>query len=218
MSERVIVIAGAGPGLGAAIARRFGRNGYQVGLIGRTSETVRPIGKQLQAEGITAGWTHIDMTDDDEFAAAVRRLGEHTGRIDHLHFNPSAMTEKDPLHLSAAELLHDVHLGVASLLTAVQAAHPFMSRGARITATGSITADRPWAGAASLGVQKAGLRNLVGALDTTLRPNGIRAMTFTIMGTIGERDELEPDRIADALFTAGTSDEWHRHVAYPAEA
>ena len=218
MVAPVLLLVGAGPGLGLSIAARFGRAGYDVALIGRTTETVETIGIRLQGEGITAGWSAVDMTDEAAFAEAVSRFGRHAGHIDHLHFNPSALTEKDPLTLSVGQLLADLHLGVASVLTAVQSARPFLSEGARITATGSVAADRPWAGAASLGVQKAGLRNLVGAIDSTLKPEGIRAMTFTITGTIGQGELFAPDRIADALYEASHAGEWRREVTYPAKA
>ena len=51
-----------------------------------------------------------------------------------------------------------------------------MRSGARIVATGSMAADQPWNEAASLGVQKAGLRNLVSSIDTTVRDEGVRAV------------------------------------------
>ncbi len=61
---------------------------------------------------------------------------------------------------------------MGALLTAVQAVRPYMSAGARVTVTGSMAADQPWHKAASLGVQKAGVRNLVHSLDATLKPTG----------------------------------------------
>src|SRR6478609_11868194 len=99
MSNPVIVIVGAGPGLGAAIARRFGQAGYDVALIARTEATLTEIGESLQAEDITAGWTPVDITDDAALRAALARFGGHTGRIDALHFNPSAFRERSPLEL-----------------------------------------------------------------------------------------------------------------------
>ena len=111
-----------------------------------------------------------DVTDVAATTDAVRRLAEGFGRVDWLHFNPSAFRQKDPLSLTAAELLTDVGLGVGALLTALQAVQPFLQPGGRVTATGSMAADKPWNEAASLGVQKAGLRNLVRSIDTTLEP------------------------------------------------
>lgn len=216
MSNPVIVVVGAGPGVGASVARRFGSEGYDVALLARTTTTLDALGQQLQDEGITAGWTALDVTDEEALTAAVTRFGGHAGRIDVLHFNPSAFRRLDPLHLGVEELLEDVRLGVGALLTAVRAARPFMSAGARVTATGSMAADKPWNQAASLGVQKAALRNLVRSLDTTLRPDGIRAVSVTVNGTLERGTAFDPDRVADAIYAAATrpDDAWSDEVAY----
>ena len=143
-------------------------------------------------------------------------MGEHTGRIDVLHFNPSAFREKDPLELTVAELLEDVALGVGALLTVVQAARPFLVAGSRVSVTGSMAADRPWHRAASLGVQKAGVRNLVHSLDTTLAPDGIRAVSVTVRGTLSREGAFTPDRVAEAIHAAASQDEfgWQAEVPY----
>ncbi|MGZ4494901.1 MAG: SDR family oxidoreductase [Nocardioides sp.] len=217
MTNPLIVVVGAGPGVGMAVARRFARDGYDVALVGRTEATVTALGEQLQAEGVTTGWTACDATDADALTAAVTRFGGFSGAIDVLHFNPSAFRQADPLHLSAAELLEDVALGVGALLTAVQAARPFLSSGARVTATGSLAADRPWHEAASLGVQKAGLRNLVRSLDTTVRPDGIRAVSVTVNGTLAAGTAFDPERVADAIHAAAArpdDDAWTAEVPY----
>ena len=130
MGSPVVVIVGAGPGLGAAIARRFGRAEYAVALISREERQVEELGKELQAADVTAGWTAVDITDSTAFRAAIDRFGGFSGTIDHLHFNPSAFREKDPLELSPDELLADVRLGVGALLDAVQAARPHMQAAA----------------------------------------------------------------------------------------
>jgi NAD(P)-dependent dehydrogenase (short-subunit alcohol dehydrogenase family) len=216
MSTRVSVVLGSGPGIGAAVARRFGQAGYDVALVARSEEKLGQIGRELQALGVTAGWSAVDMTDDASLTAAVERFGEHAGSIDHLHFNPSAFTAKTALELTADELLSDLRLGAASLLTAVQAARPFLPTGARITATGGATADHPWSKAASLGVQKAALRNVVMALDAALKPDGIRAMTLTVAGTVREGTPFAPDRIADAFYDAVVTedDEWRPEIRF----
>jgi len=216
MGNPVIVVLGAGPGVGGAVARRFGQAGYDPALISRDPDKLRELGEELQAEGFTTGWTALDLTDSDAVAAAVTRFGEHAGTIDHLHFNPSAFRHKTPLELTADELLDDVRLGVAALLPGVQAARPFMPAGARITATGSVAADSPWNEAASLGVQKAGLRNLMKSVDTTLAPDGIRAVTITVTGTLGPGTPFDPAYVADAIYNAAQTDEefWTTEVLF----
>jgi NAD(P)-dependent dehydrogenase (short-subunit alcohol dehydrogenase family) len=218
VGDKVAVIVGVGPGVGASVARRFGAAGYDVALIARSAPYLEELGAELQAAGVTSGWTPVDIADTAARTAAVERFGGHLGRIDLLHYNPSVFRQSDPLHLTVDELLEDVRVGVGGLLTAVQAARPFMPRGARVLATGSMAADEPWHEACSLGVQKAALRNLVTSLDATLAPDGIRAMSLTVRGTLGASPELAPDQIAEALQAAAQTpgESWHVEVAYPA--
>ena len=216
MSRPVIVVVGAGPGVSGSVARRFAGEGYDIGLLGIDEAQLEQLQADLQGLGAQARWVAADVTDTDAATAAVRGLGEHFGRIDVLHFNPSAFRAKDPLELTVAELLEDVGLGVGALLTAVQAARPFMGEGARVTATGSMAADEPSAKAASLGVQKAGLRNLVRSLDTRLSADGIRAVSVTVWGTLGREGPFTPDRVAEAIWAAARQDEsdWRVEVPY----
>ena len=216
MDNKVLVVVGAGPGIGASVARKFGREGYDVALIARSPEPLERLGTELQDAGVTTGWTPVDITDASALTEAIGRFGKHLGHIDALHFNPSAFRPRDPLQLTAQELLEDLHVGVAALLTAVQAARPAMPSGARVTATGSIAADRPSPAACSLGVQKAALRNLVLSLDRTLAPEGIRAMSLTVKGVLAPDTAFSPDRVADAIFAAAmtSDDDWRAEVPY----
>jgi len=216
MSKPVILVVAAGPGVSGSLARRAAREGYDVGLLGADEDVVRALAEEVEGLGAAVGYAAVDVTDGAATSAAVRRMGEHTGRVDHLHFNPSAYREKDPLALTVAELLQDVGLGVGALLTAVQAARPFMSAGGRVTATGSMAADQPAHRAASLGVQKAGLRNLVHSLDATLAPDGIRAVSVTVRGVLARDGAFTPDRVADAIWAAARRDDaaWTSEVAY----
>ncbi len=216
MGRPVIVVVGAGPGVSGSVARRFADEGYDVGLLGHDQDVLDELATDLEGRGVDVGHARVDITDEPAARDAVRRMGEHTGRIDVLHFNPSAFREEDPLSLTVAELLEDVALGVGALLTVAQASRPFMSAGARISVTGSMAADDPWEGAASLGVQKAGVRNLVHSLDKTLAPDGIRAVSVTVRGTLSREGAFTPDRVAEAIWSAVTRDDpqWSSEVAY----
>jgi NAD(P)-dependent dehydrogenase (short-subunit alcohol dehydrogenase family) len=218
MSNPVLLVVGAGPGVGASVARRFGREGYDVALLARSAERLTALGESLQADGVTTGWSAVDITDAAALTAAVERFGGHAGHLDVLHFNPSVFRQADPLALTAEDLLADLRLGVAPLLTLLQAARPFLRPGARVVVTGSMAADQPWHEAASLGVQKAGLRNLVRSVDATLRDEGVRAVTVTVNGTLERGTELDPDRVGDAIFDAvrQPEDAWRVEVLFPA--
>ena len=216
MSRPVIVIVGAGPGVSGSVARTFARDGYDVGLVGIDEAQLGELTIDLEAAG--AGVSHViaDITDDAAARGAVAELGARLERIDVLHFNPSAFRQKDPMTLTVAELLQDVTLGVGALLSSLQGARPFMSEGGRITATGSMAADQPWHEAASLGVQKAGLRNLVRSIDDTLKDDGIRAVSVTVRGTLSREGAFTPDRVAEAIHAAAHQDvaDWRAEVPY----
>ena len=51
---RTIAVLGAGPGLGGAVARRFGTEGYSVALMARRPEQLRQMAEELRAQGISA--------------------------------------------------------------------------------------------------------------------------------------------------------------------
>ena len=216
MTRPVLLVIGAGPGVSRSVALRFAGEGYDVGLFGNAEEPVRALAEELEQAGATVEQVVVDITDEAATRDAIARIGEQAGRIDVLHFNPSAFREKDPLELGVAELLEDVALGVGALLTTVQAARPFMSAGGRVTVTGSMAADKPWNRAASLGVQKAGVRNLVHSLDTTLAPVGIRAVSVTVQGSLAKEGAFTPDRVAEAIWSAAHQDEaaWQTEVRY----
>ncbi|MFG1792838.1 SDR family NAD(P)-dependent oxidoreductase [Nocardia sp. NPDC049149] len=215
MSAPVLLVLGAGPGVGLTVARLFAGDGYAVFLATRLAEEAEPLVAELRGEGHTADGGGVDLSDPADITRLVTEVGAQLGRIDVLHFNPSMFREADPLELSVPELIEDFTIGAAALLPAVQGALPFFADGARVLVTGSAAADKPWNKAASLGVQKAAVRNLVTSLDTTLAPKGFRAVAVQINGVLGS-GAFTRDLVAEALHAAATRslDEWTPHVSY----
>ncbi|GAB2976808.1 SDR family oxidoreductase [Nocardioides montaniterrae] len=211
-----VLIAGAGPGVSGSLARSYAAEGARLGLLGAEAGALSTLAAEVEEAGGTALSAVVDLTDDTATRAAVEKLGQELGSLAVVHFNPSAYREKDPLTLGVDELLEDVRLGVGALLSVVQAARPFMTSGGRVSATGSMAADSPWFGAASLGVQKAGLQNLVRSIDARLKGEGIRAVSVTVRGMLGREGAFTPDNVAVALRAAIAQDEaaWQPEVPY----
>ena len=78
-----IVIVGAGPNLGAAIARRFGREGMPVGLVSRNREKLEALAEDLAQDGITATRVGIAFAGEVAYARMLhdelRDRGIHVG-------------------------------------------------------------------------------------------------------------------------------------------
>lgn len=83
-----IVIIGAGPNLGQAVARRFGREGFAVGLISRNQSKLDDLASQLEPDGITAAGVAADIRDADALSAAIESLAEKLGPVEVLEYSP----------------------------------------------------------------------------------------------------------------------------------
>ncbi|WP_433521489.1 SDR family NAD(P)-dependent oxidoreductase [Nocardia pseudovaccinii] len=210
------MIVGAGPGVSGALAQIYGQEGARIALLGIDQGALDEVSQRVSAAGGTAVSQLVDITDADGAKASIAALAAKLTPVDVLHFNPSTLREADPLTLTSDQLLADVRLGVGSLLTVLQAVHPALQRGSRITVTGSVAADKPWFGAASLGVQKAGVRNLVHSIDARLKDDGIRAASVTVHGLLSSEGSFTPAKVAQQLRAAIDQDEsdWRTEIDY----
>lgn len=75
-----IAIVGAGPGLGAATARRFGRQGFDVALIARDRERVDALAAQLTESDVPALGYTADVRKPETISAALADYFIH-GRL-----------------------------------------------------------------------------------------------------------------------------------------
>src|SRR3954449_12294699 len=71
-----LVILGAGPGLSASIARRFGAEDFAVTLVARREHALAELADQLRRDGITADTATADAADARAFRAALDSLAE----------------------------------------------------------------------------------------------------------------------------------------------
>ncbi|WP_244407754.1 SDR family oxidoreductase [Roseomonas fluvialis] len=187
------MIVGFGPGLGAAIARRFARDGFAV--LGLARDPARHAA--LASPGVTLA--AADAGDPTGLAGA---LG---GGADVLVYNAYRATMvAAPSALDPAELATDFGVNVAGALAAVQAVLPGMRErgaGSLIFTGGGLALDPTgWLPAASLAIGKAGLRSLAQVLHAELAPQGIHAGMVTVAGTVAPGTSFDPDRIAEAFF------------------
>src|SRR4051794_34145781 len=139
MSNPVIIIVGAGPGVGAATARKFAAAGYDIGLLARNAKRLDEFANELEKDGANVGWAALDIADPTALGDKLRLMTEKTGRVDVLLHNAVAFREAPASELTAEQLLADLGVGTASLLTAVQAVLPVLRRQhtGTIIATGS---------------------------------------------------------------------------------
>jgi short-subunit dehydrogenase len=199
---KTCIIVGVGPGIGKALAQRFGREGFTIGLVARNAEKMAAIAAELGQAGISAKCQSADAGDPAKLRAALAALKDEIGTPSVLVYNAAAVTPLVPSALSHDQLLQDFRVGVAGALVAVQAVVPDMRDKARgtILLTGGGFAFEPMANLASLGIEKAGLRNLAFSLAGELGPAGIHVATVTIGGMVKPGTFFAPEKIAEEYW------------------
>jgi len=66
-----LLVIGAGPGLGAAIARRFAKGGYRVTLLARDVRRLNDLARDLHTTGAIVGTVAADASDPENFRATL---------------------------------------------------------------------------------------------------------------------------------------------------
>ncbi|WP_018255573.1 SDR family oxidoreductase [Salinispora mooreana] len=91
LAEKIVVVAGVGPGLGQAIAVRAAQAGADVVLAARTESFLTEVAGTVRAVGQRALAVPTDLTDGESSAALVRAALAEFGRVDVLVSNAFEM-------------------------------------------------------------------------------------------------------------------------------
>ncbi len=195
----VCAVVGVGPGVGLAVARRFAREGFRTALIARRAAAV-----EAAAAGIGPGARGFaaDAGDVAALRGALDAAAAALGPVGVLVFNAVAARLAIPSALAPEALVEEFRVNVVGALVAAQAVLPAMraARRGTILLTGGGFAFEPIPPMASLGVGKAGLRNLAFSLAKELEPEGIHVATVTIGGMVQDSGFFAPDAIAERFW------------------
>jgi NAD(P)-dependent dehydrogenase (short-subunit alcohol dehydrogenase family) len=128
----VIAIIGAGPGLGAAVARRFGREGFSVALISRNQAKLDAMAGELAETGVTASGFAADVREPAELEAALARAAAELGPITALQYSPLPSRDylEPVLDLTPELALEALQFSALGLIHAVRTVLPAMREAA----------------------------------------------------------------------------------------
>jgi len=207
----VAVVVGVGPGLGAALVRRFSKAGMKVAAAARRRERLASLAEE------TGGRAYgCDATSEGEVERLFAAVKAELGTPELVVYNASAFVRKSILETSTEEFERCwrvaclggflVGRAAARLMLAEAAAH------GTILFTGATASLRGGALFHNLAVGKFGLRALAQSMARELQAKGIHVAHAVIDGQIaGERPGyrreergqdavLEPDAIAEAYY------------------
>jgi len=180
---KTIAIFGAGPALGMAMARRFGREGFRAALVARDRGRLDAMVTALAGEGLEAAGFQADLTDRTAALAAVDEIEARFGQADVLEYSPTPGENllKRPSQLDAATVTPLLDKFVLTPVALVGRVLPGMLErgdGGLLFAMGA-AAKYPMPRLAG-GMVLAGLRNYVHTLHADLAPEHVYAGTLLI--------------------------------------
>jgi NADP-dependent 3-hydroxy acid dehydrogenase YdfG len=216
----VIAIVGAGTGLGAAVARRFGSEGFAIALISRNQEKLDQLAAELSAEGFTARGYAASVRDPKALAAALEQAEEDLGPIEVLDYSPLPQQDflRPVLETSVADLAAAVEFSIYGPVTAVHqvlAGMRTLGRGTVLVVNGS-SAVRPGPSVAGTSIAFAGESALVTMLHDVLGAENIYVGQLIIPGAIEPgHPHNDPGVLAQRLWEQHTRRETFRVYAEP---
>lgn len=201
-----IAAVGAGPGLGAAVARRFAAEGLSVALVSRTQEHVDDLARTLAAEGATARGYAADVRDPGALGAALDAAAADLGPVEVLQYSPLPARDylKPVLGTTAADLDDALAFSLHGLRAAVDRVLPGMrqlGRGSVLLANGG-SAIRPNPEVAGTSVAFAAEAAYAQMLHEALAPEGVHVGQLIIPGGIEPGHPThDPAVLAGRLWT-----------------
>jgi NADP-dependent 3-hydroxy acid dehydrogenase YdfG len=218
LTMTTIAIVGAGAGLGAAVARRFGAEGLAVGLISRHQGRLDALAEELTQEGITAKGFTADVRDPTSISTALEQVTETLGPIEVLQYSP--LPQKDfmrpVLETTPADLVGPIEFSIYGPVAAVHQVLPGMrflgkNRGTILFVNGG-SAVTPGRNVTGTSVAFAGQAAYAQLLNEVLGEEGIQVSQLIIGGRIIAGDpEKDPAVLAEHLWNLHTNRDRFRH-------
>lgn len=205
-AKKVCAIFGYGPGLGAAIARKWSKEGFSVAIMSRTLEKVKAAEPVIpNSKGYAC-----DVTNPQDIASTVSAIEKDLGPIDCLVYNAGNGVWKSWDQIPVEDFEKGFKTNVSGLLKASQEIVPKMIErgGGSVLITGATASLRGKPITAGFAPHKGAQRLLAQSLARDLGPKNVHVGYFIIDGGIGKDDsdptKLDPNAIADTYYHVAT--------------
>lgn len=181
LDNQVVVVTGAGSGMGKATSLQLAEAGARVVLVGLEAAPLDEVASGVVLAGGEAHARQLDVTDGPAVETVVADIIDEFGRIDALvNIAGANCRVMNPLYLSDSDLQFVLDVNLVAVFRLSRLVLPAMiERGeGTILTVSSLAAVTPnLLGGAAYGAAKAGVRNFMTFLHTTFRGDGIRAIT-----------------------------------------
>lgn len=211
MSKPVCVVVGVGPGNGAALARRFHREGYAVAMLARSTELTAGLAREL--EGARA--YSCDVSDEAAVSRTFAAIAIDLGPVDVLVYNAGVGVWGTIEDVSAKDFEHAWRVNaLGGFLAAKQVVGPMKKAGrGTIVFIGATASRRGNVKTAAFAPAKAAQRSLAESMARHLWPAGVHVAVVILDGVVDlprTREMLadkpdsffiSPDEVAESVLT-----------------
>jgi len=161
LKDRVIIVTGAGQGLGQTAAIAFAKQGATMILIGRTQAKLEATYDTIQAQGLTEALIFpmdLNKATEDDFNAMAEGIYQQLGRLDGILHNATDFDNLSPLEIQTTEQFEEMfRVNVIAPFALTKACLPLLERAenASVIFTSNSSAQTPKAYWGSHGISKA---------------------------------------------------------------
>jgi len=179
LTDKVVLVTGAGSGLGAATARAFGCAGCQVVCLDVNEENAQRVSSDLRTDEISCAALACDVSDAQSVADVVAQVVAQYGRIDILVNNAAVdhTVSVADMSIEQWDQVIGVNLRGPFLLSKAVLPHMQQQKAGHIVNVASTAATRAWANASAYLASKWGLVGFSRGLGVEGRPFNIRVTT-----------------------------------------
>jgi len=207
--NKVAVIAGAGVGFSASVARQLKERGYALALASRTPDRHRDVADDLGARSYAC-----DVSEEAAVADLFRQVDADLGPPGFVMFNASARAKGPFAELDPAAVKNSLLVSAyGGFLVARAAAERMLAAGeGNILLTGASASVKGYPQSAPFAMGKFALRGMAQSMARELHPKGIHVLHVVIDGAIYAESRkdwfdkpdamLDPDAIATASLAA----------------
>ena len=198
MTQKAVLIVGAGSGLSASLARAFNSKGMKIVLAARNIDKLDSLKKEIDALVFKC-----DSTENKSVQKLFLQTDSIIGTPEIVIYNPSLRIVKPFIEYDPDEMLQSIKVNsYGAFLVAHESVKRMLKIGkGNIFFTGSSASVKGFAKSASFAMGKFGLRGLAQSLARELHPQNIHIGHFVIDGGIGKEpvgnyQMIHPDEIA----------------------
>ena len=198
MTQKAVLIVGAGSGLSASLARAFSSKGMKVVLAARNIDKLANLKKEIDALVFKC-----DSAENKSVQNLFLQTDSIIGTPEIVIYNPSLRIVKPFIEYDPDEMLQSIKVNsYGAFLVAHESVKRMLKIGkGNIFFTGSSASVKGFAKSASFAMGKFGLRGLAQSLARELHPQNIHIGHFVIDGGIGKEpvgnyQMIHPDEIA----------------------